>query len=418
MDSPKAHQSDVPLFELLEPRLLLSGSVVISEFMASNSDALLDGDGNSSDWIELYNPTDTTVDLAGWYLTDDSDDPDQWAFPSGGSIDITLSPGEYLLVFASGQDDIDYPYDDGTYYHTNFKLSSNDGNQGEDVMLVEDDGTTIAHAYYNYPLQLTDVSYGIYLGATWDTLIGSGAPLSYHVPTPGDAGDVPESGVSEGWTAVAFDDSSWTDSQVLGAADVIITEINTGDTDFVEIQNVSGGGVAVAGWSVLVNDPSGGINGVHGDAWDLSGTIDPGEVLAKNDSTWGSDIPWATDDDGWAMIVDDGGAVRDFAAWGYTSAEIDLLDISHGGFSNITVGSQWTGDGAPPGRRRFRRRWRRRRGRRRYYRLQWRDVCPGLRLHGIGWYQHAGRVGCRQVYQHAEPPTAGNCTGRRDALRG
>ena len=138
-----------PLLESLEPRLLLSGSIVVSEFMASNDSTILDGGGNSSDWIELYNPTDATVDLAGWHLTDESSDRDQWAFPSGGSIDITLSPGEYLLVFASGQDNADYPYDDGTYYHTNFRLSTNDGDQNEDVLLVEPDGLTIAHPYYD-----------------------------------------------------------------------------------------------------------------------------------------------------------------------------------------------------------------------------------------------------------------------------
>ncbi len=41
-----------PVLESLEPRLLLSGSVVISEFMASNSSGILDGDGASPDgWV-------------------------------------------------------------------------------------------------------------------------------------------------------------------------------------------------------------------------------------------------------------------------------------------------------------------------------------------------------------------------------
>ncbi len=46
--------------------------IVISEFMASNASGLpleegelLDGNGNSSDWIEIYNPTATAINLGG-----------------------------------------------------------------------------------------------------------------------------------------------------------------------------------------------------------------------------------------------------------------------------------------------------------------------------------------------------------------
>ena len=59
--------------------LLASGSVglsqsalVISEFLASNDEILADEDGGYSDWIELYNGSTATVDLAGWFLTDDA----------------------------------------------------------------------------------------------------------------------------------------------------------------------------------------------------------------------------------------------------------------------------------------------------------------------------------------------------------
>ena len=40
-----------------------------------------------------------TIDLSGWYLTDDAADLTQWQFP-----DVTLATGEYLVVFASGKD--------------------------------------------------------------------------------------------------------------------------------------------------------------------------------------------------------------------------------------------------------------------------------------------------------------------------
>ena len=46
-------------------------SVVISEFMAINVSTLTDANGDYSDWIELYNPSDTPIDLRGWFLSDD-----------------------------------------------------------------------------------------------------------------------------------------------------------------------------------------------------------------------------------------------------------------------------------------------------------------------------------------------------------
>jgi len=55
-------------------------SLIISEFMAINGSKaplepgeLLDEDGDSSDWIEIYNPTNATINLDGWYLTDSTD---------------------------------------------------------------------------------------------------------------------------------------------------------------------------------------------------------------------------------------------------------------------------------------------------------------------------------------------------------
>ncbi len=79
---------------------LAPAGVVINEFMASNATTLADEDGDYEDWIELYNPTSETVDLAGWGLSDDLDAPFKWAFSPG----TTIGPGAYLLVWASGKD--------------------------------------------------------------------------------------------------------------------------------------------------------------------------------------------------------------------------------------------------------------------------------------------------------------------------
>jgi hypothetical protein len=52
-------------------------SVLINEFLAESE--------ASDDWVELYNPTDASVSLSGWYLSDDRSDLSKWAIP-GGSI--------------------------------------------------------------------------------------------------------------------------------------------------------------------------------------------------------------------------------------------------------------------------------------------------------------------------------------------
>ena len=55
---------------------------VLTEFMASNSTNLADGFGLFPDWIELHNPADHPIDLAGWQLTDETDHNPTWTFPS------------------------------------------------------------------------------------------------------------------------------------------------------------------------------------------------------------------------------------------------------------------------------------------------------------------------------------------------
>ena len=121
---------------------------VISEFMASNGSQvplgegdILDADGDSSDWIELYNPTPGPFDLGGWYLTDDANKPDKWQFPSP----TILAPDGYLLVFASGKDRTTGEL------HTSFKLQA----EGGYLALVMSDGKTVAYDYgQSYPPQL------------------------------------------------------------------------------------------------------------------------------------------------------------------------------------------------------------------------------------------------------------------------
>ena len=119
----------------------------ISEFVASNSE-FDDGDGNSSDWIEIHNRNVTSFDLSGYYLTDDVAQLQKWAFPAG----TNLAGEEYFVVFASGNN----TPDSAGHLHTNFSLSSN----GEYLALVAPDGVTVIQEFSpTYPEQKTNASY-------------------------------------------------------------------------------------------------------------------------------------------------------------------------------------------------------------------------------------------------------------------
>ena len=94
----------------------VESQVVISEFMASNGATIQDEDGDSSDWIEIYNSTNVSVNLGGWFLSNDSNNLSQWKFPSR-----ILPAKGLLMVWASGKD---RKSSDGPM-HTNFSLNAN-----------------------------------------------------------------------------------------------------------------------------------------------------------------------------------------------------------------------------------------------------------------------------------------------------
>lgn len=167
--------------------------VRLNEFMASNGETLRDGDGNSSDWIELFNAGPGPVDLGGWFLSDDADDLTKWPFPEG----TVLAPNSYLIVFASGQESDSYRDGEG-FLHTNFRLTTG----GEYLALVESDGTSVRSEFApQYPPQFRDVSYGTFAegGAALDLLEGANAEVL--VPLDDSAGLT--------WTSPAFDSGSW-----------------------------------------------------------------------------------------------------------------------------------------------------------------------------------------------------------------
>ncbi len=158
---------------------------IISEFMADNAGGLRDADGDSSDWIEIYNPGSTAVNLNGWFLTDSAVVLNKWRMPA-----TVLQAGQRLVVFASGKNRTM----SGTELHTNFKLKQ----EGGYVALVKPDGATVASAWA-YPNQRANASYGLGRLLNTTPLVAAGAAVKWLVP----------SASVSGWEARAFNDAGW-----------------------------------------------------------------------------------------------------------------------------------------------------------------------------------------------------------------
>ncbi len=147
-------------------RLARPASLEISEFMADNENTLLDQDGDSSGWIEIYNGTASAVDLSGWFLSAEATNLTQWAFPG-----YVLAGGSYLVVFASGKDRRAVTNE----LHTNFKLPA----AGGFLALVDARTNLVSLFAPAYPPQHTDISYGR------DPVLLEAVGY-YTAPTPGD----------------------------------------------------------------------------------------------------------------------------------------------------------------------------------------------------------------------------------------
>lgn len=105
------------------------GIIVISEVMAKQCALLPDGNGEFSDWVELYNAGSTAISLAGWHLSDDPAVPDKWTFP-----EVEIGPGQHLLVFCSGRDGLI-----NEKIHADFSLSVD----GEQLLLTAWTGSVV-----------------------------------------------------------------------------------------------------------------------------------------------------------------------------------------------------------------------------------------------------------------------------------
>ena len=138
-----------------------NNNLFLNEVLANGLEFHLDTNGQASDWIEIYNSSSSSINLSGMYLSDDWSNYTKWTIP-----EMEILPGQVSLIWCSGDDTI-YPNNE---IHTNFSISSN----GEEVFLVDSDGTNIIDSFYAYPTP-EDISLGRY---------PNGSDLIYEYLTP------------------------------------------------------------------------------------------------------------------------------------------------------------------------------------------------------------------------------------------
>lgn len=104
--------------------------VVINEYSFSNFNGPTDAFGEREDWVELYNPTATAVNLTGFYLSDKASNLTKWQIPSG-----TVPANGYTMVYFSKRGLVS-----GSEIHPDFTISQT---QGEWVILANTVGNVV-----------------------------------------------------------------------------------------------------------------------------------------------------------------------------------------------------------------------------------------------------------------------------------
>lgn len=138
------------------------GQIHINEVCSSNENIIFDSDGDSRDWIEIFNAGSESVDLNGFYLSDKNNDTTKWQFES-----VVILPSEFLIVFASGKN-----RPAANPPHTSFKLSQS----GESIRLYNPDKELVDSV--TVPFISSNLSYGSYQD-------GDDYRAFFQNPTPG-----------------------------------------------------------------------------------------------------------------------------------------------------------------------------------------------------------------------------------------
>lgn len=141
----------------------------LNEFVAKNTTVVcpdsVGGNYNTSDWIEVYNPNTTAVDIAGYYITDSLPNKEKFQIVSGYSQKTIIPANGYLIIWCDNLTNLGI-------LHATFKLSSS----GEQIGLLTNRGVWCDSLTFS--TQTQDISFGRLPdgGPTWKY---------FNKPTPG-----------------------------------------------------------------------------------------------------------------------------------------------------------------------------------------------------------------------------------------
>ena len=110
-------------------------NVVINEVMPANVSYIFDYSYNYGGWVELYNTSDNSINLAGYSITDELDSPRKFVFPEKVG---NIAAGEFKVIF--------FDNNDLDTRHVNFKLDCD----GAILYLFSNDTTLVSSVEYGY----------------------------------------------------------------------------------------------------------------------------------------------------------------------------------------------------------------------------------------------------------------------------
>ena len=136
--------------------------IVINEFMAANQSVITDEYGEFDDWIEIFNASDTPVNIAGLFITDSLTNKTRYRLPLTDTDSLLIQPNDHLLLWADNQPEQGIS-------HLGFKL----GSDGESIGLIQQNGIDFIDL-----LEYPDISADVAMGRLPD-----GSP-GFHITTP------------------------------------------------------------------------------------------------------------------------------------------------------------------------------------------------------------------------------------------
>jgi len=149
------------------------GTVVINEVLAHSH-------AEASDWIELHNTTETTIDIGGWFLSDSNDNLFKYKIANG----TTIGPNGYLVIY----EDLNFGNANDPGAYEPFAMSEN----GEQLYLSSTKNSVLTgyRTVEDYGASETGISFGRY----YKSSTGNYNFVAMEQNTPGSANAYPKVG--------------------------------------------------------------------------------------------------------------------------------------------------------------------------------------------------------------------------------